>query len=334
MQHRRCLWVLTLVGVLLLVTVPVLAQLDAYAVPHLFALPTATTTRMLGMGGFVTCLKDVGFSNPAFAGTLTGYSAVGRVVFTDFDQGLDLRGEQLSVAIPLTPDQQGLQVTGFRLRTRKAGMMATPLGPVLTSIREDDVALHYGRRFSSQWVAGLGLSPVFKTDTDLRDPGSGTLLGHLHSKAKRGCRLGGIYQFANEGCAGAIFDYYQEDVTGTGPIFGPGATGKFISREMAVGVSQRLGDKVVGAVEWQQLWGSGAGTRQGDSGWRVGVEVQPTPQWNVRLGDNDGSFSGGVGLQSEAWSFEYAYVKDWNKDFVEARLGNSKTQSLEARFVW
>ena len=334
MQHRRCLWVLTLVGILPLAVAPVLAQLDAYAVPHLFALPTAVTTRMLGMGGFVTCIQDVGFSNPAFAGTLTRSAALGRVALTDFDQGLALRGEQAAIAWPLEPNQQGLQFTGFRLRTRQPGPMVTPVGPVLASIREDDVAVHYGRRFSNQWVAGLGLSPLFRTETDLRNPLTGDLLAHLESKAKSGCRLGGLYQFADEGCVGFVFDYYQEDVTGSGLAFGPGATGKFISRELAVGVSRRLGDKIVGAVEWQQLTGSGAGTRQGDSGWRAGIEVQPNAQWTVRLGDNDGSFSGGVGLQSRAWSFQYAYVKDWNKDFVEERLGDSKTQSLEARITW
>jgi len=39
------------------------------AFSHLFALSTATTTRLSGMGGILTCINDDGFANPAFAGT-------------------------------------------------------------------------------------------------------------------------------------------------------------------------------------------------------------------------------------------------------------------------
>jgi hypothetical protein len=334
MQHRRCLWTLVCLGLLPLASAPALPQLDAYAVPHRFALPTAVTTRTLGMGGFVTCVPDAFFSNPAFAGTLTSPGAMGRATFTNFDSGLDLRGEQVAVTWPLTSDRQGLQLTGYRLRTRNAGPMLTPAGPVLTSLREDDLAVHYGRRLDRRWVAGVGLSPVLRTETDLRHPLTGDLLAHLESKAKSGARLGGIYQFSSEGCAGLVFDYYREDVTGSGLAFGAGASAKFISRELLVGVSRRLADKVIGAVEWQQITGSGAGTRQGDSGWRAGIEVQPNPTWALRLGDNDGAFSGGVGWQTGAWSLQYAYVQNLNSDFVEARLGDSNTHSLEARFTW
>jgi hypothetical protein len=292
----------------------------------------------MGMGGFVTCIKDAGFANPAFAGTLTERASVARVALTDFEQGLDLRGEQLSVAFPLQPDRQGLQVTGFSLRTRRTGLMTTAKGPVLVSLREDDAAVHYGRRLGRQWDAGIGLSPILRTDTDLRNPATGDLLAHLHSKAKYGCRLGGVYQFSEEGCAGFVYDYYREDVTGSGLPFGAGASPRFTSKEMAVGVSRRLGDRVLGAVEWQQLSteGQGArqGARQGDSGFRGGLEVRPSPQWAVRVGDNDGAFSAGLGLQSQAWSVEYAYVKDWNADSVGNLLGDSRTHSLEVRYTW
>ncbi|MEI6503614.1 MAG: hypothetical protein WCP21_21615, partial [Armatimonadota bacterium] len=49
---------------------------EMYAATHPFALATATTTRLFGMGGFVTCIPDAGFGNPAFAGTLTDTTAV------------------------------------------------------------------------------------------------------------------------------------------------------------------------------------------------------------------------------------------------------------------
>ncbi len=71
-QHLRAVLQALIAIVLALLTVmPACAQgAEAYAVPHLFALPTATTTRQFGMGGVSTCLEDVGFPNPAFAGML------------------------------------------------------------------------------------------------------------------------------------------------------------------------------------------------------------------------------------------------------------------------
>lgn len=289
---------------------------------------------MMGMGNFVACIKDVGFANPAFAATLTERAAGARLSLTDFSSGLDLRGEQVYATFPLRPEGQGMEITGFRLRTHKPLPMATELGPVEVSLKEDDVAVHYGRRLGRQWAAGIGVSPILHTDTDTRSAVTAGSVTHLHSKAKYGCRLGGIYQFGEEGCAGFVYDYYREEVTATGLPFGPGVSGRFTSKEMAVGVSRRLGEKVLAAVEWQQLSTEGQGAKVGDSGFRAGVEICPTSQWTLRVGNNDGAFSAGLGFQNRAWSFAYAYVRDWNKDSIEETLGNSKTHSLEARFTW
>ncbi len=109
----------------------------SYATPHLFALPTATTTRLFGMGGFVTCIKttrlfgmggfvtcikDVGFGNPAFAGTLQAGQGLARYSTTDFDGGLKMKGMQVSYAQPLRPGQSGWQVTYFSLDRQRSGM--------------------------------------------------------------------------------------------------------------------------------------------------------------------------------------------------------------------
>ena len=334
MYHRRCLWVLTLVCCSLLAAVPVLAQLETYASPHLFALPTSTTTRLMGMGGFITCLKDAGFPNPAFAGTLSGPSAAARVVFTDFDKGLNLRGEQFFAAYPLRPNRSGLQLTGFRLRTREAGSTPTPVGPGLVSLEEDDVALHYGRRMSPDVCLGLGLSPVFRSTTDYTSAVGGASIAHTESKGKSGYRLGGLYEFTPQSYFGFVYDLYHEDVTGTGLAFGPGVKGKFSSHQLALGISGPLCERVMGALEWGQLSTEGAGARLSDNGWRYGIEYSPNRLVAVRLGKNDGAFSGGLGLTHGAWSLQYAYVKDWNDDSVRDTFGASKTNSVEARYVW
>lgn len=331
MKLRLRVWVWVVIGILLVANGPTLAQgPEMYAVPHLFALPTATTTRLFGMGGFVTCIKDAGFANPAFAGTLESADAVARVSLTNFDSGLDLQAFQVSGAIPLSANRRGLQITYFRLDSNP-GLIP---GPVQLSISEDDLAVHYGHRLSNRWVFGVGMSPVFKTSTDLRHPTTGDLLGHLASNSDFGFRLGGLYQVAPESWLGFIYDDYDEDVTATGPAFGAGLTSSFNSREIAVGFSGRINESVLGAVEWQQLTTKGAGVRLGDAGVRVGFEAQLGQDWALRAGSNDGALSGGLGFATPGWSLEYAYMSNWNEDSVGAVLGDSDTHQLELRRHW
>ncbi|HEY3396624.1 MAG TPA: hypothetical protein VGM19_03095 [Armatimonadota bacterium] len=333
MTYRRSLVCAFLLILTVLVT-PLYAQhLETYATPHLFALPTATTTRLFGMGGFVSCIKDQGFGQPAFAGMLTENSSVGRASITEFAGGLRLNGYQGSLAVPLKSDRQGLQITSFTL-TSKAGLMNTPLGPVSARLAEEDLSLQYGYRVSPQWVFGIGVSPKLHTDTDLSNPLNGMPLAHYHSTAKLGARLGGTYQFSNEGCAGFIFDNYTEDVRGSGLAIGPPVSDTFTSREIVIGVSQRLSRNVLGAVEWQQLSSKGAGVTVGDSGLRVGVEVQPAPAWAFRLGSNLGAASTGLGYQDDAWSCNYTYVRNWNDDSVGPLFGHSNTNQLELQYHW
>lgn len=329
MKLRLTVWVM--VGIVLVATGPILAQgPETYAVSHLFALPTATTTRLFGMGGFVTCIKDAGFANPAFAGTLQGPDVVGRVSLTDFDCGLDLQASQLSVAVPLSTNRRGLQVTYLRLDS-DPGVIP---GPLQVDLSEQDMAIHYGHRLSENWILGVGVSPIFKSTTNLRNPGTGTLIGRLDSSSDRGCRLGGLYELTPESWLGFVYDYYNEDVTATGPAFGSGFTASFNSREIAVGFSGRVNESVLGAVEWQQMSTKGAGVSLGDAGFRVGFEAQVAKDWAVRAGSNDGALCGGVGFAGTRWSLEYAYMSNWNEDSVGAVLGDSHTHQVEARYQW
>ncbi len=167
MQLR--LHVLVLVTLVLLVTAsstfPQAEFVASYATPHLFALPTATTTRLFGMGGFVTCIKDVGFGNPAFAGTLEAGQGLARYSLTDFSGGLKMKGAQASYAQPLRPGQSGWQVTYFNLDS-DPGMVSAGGGNAQATYEEQDLAVHYGRRIGDHWVLGLGFSPLFDTKTN------------------------------------------------------------------------------------------------------------------------------------------------------------------------
>ncbi len=313
---------------------PALPQADffaSYAGPHLFALPNSTTTRLFGMGGFVTCVKDAGFANPAYAGTLAAPQGVARTSRTDFDRGLRLEGWQASFAWPLRPNESGLQVTYFNLDSNQ-GTILTLVGPLQASLEERDLAVHYGRRLSDKWVVGLGLSPVLETETNYLDPGS-MASQRLQSDADFGFRLGGLYQTDEAGWVGFVYDRYDEDVNWSGTMLGAG-TASFRSEEMALGVSRQVADNVLAAIEWQQLTTEGLGVKVGDSGLRLGAEVVLSESWAVRAGWNDGAFSLGSGWTGDDWSVQYAFINDWNDDSVGAALGGSHTHQFSVRRHW
>jgi len=306
------------------------AQVDPeiYAVPHLFSLSTATTTRLFGMGGFVTCIPDEGFANPAFASTVTDFDSVVRYSATNFDPGLKLRGEQVSVAIPLTKGKNGLQVTGFRLKSGMGKPGPAPGTPVV-SFDEWDLAVHYGQRINSRWAIGVGISPVFHSSTGFHLPAPVGPVGQLQASSDEGFRIGCLYAFGLGGCLGAVYDRYDEQVTTGIP-----PTLQYTSEEMALGLSHPLNPRILAAVEWQQLTTERSGTRVGDSGIRFGFEFIGSNHWAVRTGSNDGAFSCGMGYQGSDWSLEYAFINNWNADNVGNAFGGSQTHQFEATYSW
>lgn len=322
---------LPVLAVLVLVS-PALAQIDTYSSTHPFSLATATTTRLFGMGGFATCVRDAGFANPAFAGTLTDVTAVIRQSTTTFDSGLKLKGEQFSVAVPLKENKRGFQVVGFRLKTEDALPMATP--PSSLTMSEYDIALHYGQRISRRFVLGLGVSPVYHNGLDSTLVGGASAL-RLRASAGTGCRIAALYDWGDDGWIGAVWDRYDEDVTASGLLVGSvPVKASFDSEEIIVGASHRLNPSLLAAVEWQQLSSENASSWRGDAGWRAGLEATMDNNITMRLGTNDGALSLGVGLRGQRWNLNYAFVKDWNDDTVGASLGGSKTHQLEAAYCF
>lgn len=314
-------------------SLPAVAQgPEAYGVPHLFALPTATTTRQFGMGGVSTCVRDIGFPNPAFAGMLEQSQAALRVSCTDFDGGLELRGTQAWYATPIG-DDQGVQLLGFWLDSDR-GTIMTPAGGLPGTIEETDYAVHYGTRLSERWLVGGGVSPVLEAETRLLNPMTGGVVSFSDSDADFGFRIGALYQYADEGFAGLVFDHYTEDVTFQAPPMPAPQQFGFTSTEWALGVSGRLAEKLLGAVEWMELKSEDGGLEASSEGLHLGVEYEAVPGVSVRAGSNDGGLSLGAGYSRDGWVVNYAFIRDWNEDSVGAAFGGSDTHQLEIGGYW
>ncbi len=328
-----CVFVLMVTLLLTAAAPPTAAQgPEGYGVPHLFALPTATTTRLFGMGGVTTCVEDRGFANPAFAGMLEQQQALMRVSRTSFDGGLKLTGTHASYALPIGREQ-GMQFVGFRLDSDR-GTIMTPAGGLPGTIEETDAAVHYGRRISEQWLAGIGVAPILEAKTRLRHPATGDVVSFSDSKANFGFRIGGLYQFDDEGFAGFVFDWYTEDVTFQAPPMPAPETFDFTSTEWALGVSGRLTENLLGAIEWMELKSRNGGARAKSEGLHLGVEYEATPAVALRAGCNDGGLSLGAGYSRDGWVFNYAYINDWNDDSVGQAFGGSDTHQLEVSHSW
>lgn len=303
---------------------------EMYAVPHLFALSTATTTRQFGMGATTTCVEDVGFPNPAFAGTLNHSKAGLRHSCTDFGAGLKLRGTQAWYALPLG-ENEGMQILGFRLDSNRGGLAVPGLQ---LETEETDVAVHYGRRLSDQWLVGAGLAPVLETTTRLFDP-AGNQLARWDSKASYGLRIGALYRHEWEGHAGLVVDYYREDVTFRPPV--PGAPSQdfgFDSTTIALGASGRISEGVLGVIEWMQLKSQSGDLESVSAGWKLGFEADADPGVRVRAGLNAGAPTLGVGYSRDEWVVNYAFISNWNDDEVGELLGRSDTHQLEVACYW
>lgn len=300
------------------------AQLE-YTVTHPFALSTATTTRLFGMGGIASCLPDRGFANPAFAGQLTQWSAVARGSVTDFDSGLTLKNAQVSVAMPLRDNVDGLQITALHLRSNR--FMAP--GPVGFRVWENDVSIHYGRRISGPLLVGLAVSPVFQNSVEIINPIIST---HFRSRAEWGGRIGIAYDLGGRGWVGATYDRYQEQVRLTVNGF-PVPSYSSRAEEIVAGVSYQVSDHWLAALEWQQLSAHAGGADLTLAGWRGGIEGR-YKDLSLRLGNDQESPTLGLGWKWRRFTFNYVYIGNWNRKVLVPSFGHSGTHSLEATCVF
>ena len=331
MQTRAAALFITTV-LLLGMAAGAMAQTELFSSAHLFALPMSTTTRLYGMGGFISCVQDRGFANPAFAGLVEDIDVVGRYSVSGFDNGLDLRGGQLSVTIPLKPGTRGLQLTGFSL-SADPGVLALPgAPPAQVDFSETDVAIHYGQRVGNRYLVGVGFSPLFNTSASLTEPISGTPLMELDASVDKGVRLGFLAELKDGCLLGVVYDRYDEDVTGH--FLGAPVDESFSSEVYIAGLSYRLDKRCLAAVEWQDVSTERGGISYGDAGMRFGMECAVSRGLALRSGYNDGAWSAGAGYVNDAWSIQYAYVNDLNADSVGPFFGDSETHQFELTHRW
>ncbi len=255
-----------------------------------------------------------------------------RVSCTDFDGGLELTGTQAWYATPVG-EGQGVQLLGFKLDSDE-GTIATPSGPLPISIEETDLAVHYGRRLSDQWLVGAGLSPVLETESTITNPQTGTPVSVADSEVNLGFRGGALYEYEDGGFAGLVFDWYTEDVSyQTAQMAGPQQF-EFTSTEWAIGVSRQLCEGVVGAAEWMEMTTEDGDMESKTEGLRLGIEYEAAPGMAVRAGTNDGQLSLGAGYSRDGWVVNYSFIDDWNDDAVGDALGGSETHQLEIGGYW
>jgi hypothetical protein len=210
----------------------------------------------------------------------------------------------------------------------------TPVGPLLGEIEETDLAVHYGRRLSDDWLVGIGLSPILETESRLFSPLDGSVISFSESEAEIGARIGALYQYEDDGFIGFVLDWYTEDVTFFAPPMPEPAKFDFTSTEWALGVSRRLSDQVIAAVEWMELESKDGALRSKAEGLHFGVEYQAPEGVSLRAGSNDGELSLGAGYSRENWVINYAYLSDWNADAVGAAFGGSDTHQFEIGGYW
>ncbi|NSW54407.1 MAG: hypothetical protein HPY44_00220 [Armatimonadetes bacterium] len=305
--------------------------IESYALVHPFGLSSAATTRLMGMGGPVSCVWDRGFANPAFAAMQTDPNASVRYQTTDFSQGPDLDTYQLHYILPLTDNESGLQFSFFDMSGDPAATRMQ--GGPMASMSEQDLSVHYGRRIDEKLTAGIGVSAISDIDLSLMAPGMPLL--NISSEADWGARLGVAYEHAPGVFLGAVYDYYQETATATGALVGGGPVQRvFWTDLLALGVSWNCGPKTLVAVEYRRSATHEGPTVQTLNTWHAGAEYDISNRFALRAGMNDSRLTFGLGYQDRCWDLSYAYINRWNDDIATGLFGPSDSHGLQATYRW
>ena len=310
--------------------------LESYALVHPFGLSSATTTRQFGMGGPVSCVWDEGFANPAFAAMQTRPNAAIRVGATRFDHGPSLTSGQLHFALPLRPNESGLQLSVFSMHS-SAGMTALPqVGAVAAKLSEDDISLQYGRRLSPRLAAGIGVSPASTIRLRITTP-TGVPILDVKATPDYGARVGLVYAYGEPqrgDNVGLVCDYYQETAKATGFAVGGAAHGVFYTDLFALGACRHVRPDLLLVGEYQRGSSHSGQIDNAIQGWHIGGEYQCNRQLALRAGLNQGHASYGAGYVSDRWQVAYAYINRWNDSVANPLFGSSDTHQLQATCAW
>jgi hypothetical protein len=315
---------------------------EMYGMVGRFGMGSPVPTRVLAMGGFVSCVNDSQFANPAFAAVQEHASTGVRLARTDFDAGPVVDSVLAHYTLPLKPNQSGLQLSFLSLNTSDKAALLPGLGPVAVDMSETALVVDYGRRISGRLTAGLsvlGFEEIGLTFTS----GSGPVLADVDDTAKWGFRGGLTYEWAPGDFVGVLYSFSRDDVRFRSMMTQPDANTAqlsptigldFDSSQLAIGVSRHLAPNVLLAGEYQHGMSRRAGFNSGADTWNFGAEYLVAPGWALRAGANDFDFCCGVGYSGSNWRVDYACLNGWNASDVAQLLGGSVTHSFEVLYNW
>lgn len=307
---------------------------EMYGMVGRFGMGSPVTTRVLGMGGFLSCVNDEQFANPAFAAVQQHASVGVRCTRTEFDNGPTVDTLMGHVTYPLEANRRGFQLTAMSLSSSHGGMMLPGAGPVEADMSETALVVDYGHRISERLTAGM--SVLGFENVGLRfTSGFGPVLADVDDSAKWGFRGGLSYEWAPGDFIGALYSFSRDDVGYQAMLPSPVALGlDFDSSQLALGVSRHLAPNLLLAGEFQHGVSSFDGRDNIGDTWHFGAEYLPAPDWALRFGAIDFNFSCGLGYAGKHWRADYAFINGWNDADVGQLFGGSTTHSLQVIYNW
>lgn len=291
------------------------------------------STRHLGMGAPMACVNDRQFVNPAFAALQEANNVGLRITTTDLGWGPDVTSFAGFYTHPLTPGRDGLQIKLIALDGSGDGAMLQGVGGVRTEMSEEAFIVDYGRRIDNRLCLGLSILGYDRQKFGLM-PAAGPALADMSAKARYGVRVDAAYEWGPGGCLGLFYSHAENSVDAEGLIIAPAGHHVFHSEQFAVGISGAVADNLTGMVEYQYAGTDAGAVESSCVSWHFGAEYELDRGWALRAGLADDSPTFGMGYTGSNWTFEYAYINDWQKDALEPLFGSSDTHSVRAIWEW
>lgn len=306
---------------------------ELYGLVGDMAMGTPATSRILAMGGELSCLTDGQFSNPAFAAVETQPTIGLRFNSTGLERGPSVTSLLCSYNHPLRPGQDGLQLTVLTL-TGEGGNLALPgLGPINTDMMSNAWVVDYGRRVAPKLTVGLSILGHERVGLRFTPP-LRPVLFDLEATANYGARLGAAYEWQPGDFFGLTWNASRENVTTSGPMASKPGLAHVDSSQVSLGASHHFTPQLLAAMEfqWSRL---NTGSMVGKSNeWHAGAEYQAPGGWALRAGWSDESPTFGAGYSRGRWRADYTFLNDWKSSRVETLFGGSDTHSVQVVYGW
>lgn len=306
---------------------------DVFGMASHMGMASPMSTRHLGMGAPMACVNDRQFVNPAFAALQEANNVGLRITTTDLGWGPDVTSFAGFYTHPLTPGRDGLQIKLIALDGSGDGAMLQGVGGVRTEMSEEAFIVDYGRRIDNRLCLGLSILGYDRQKFGLM-PAAGPALADMSAKARYGVRVDAAYEWGPGGCLGLFYSHAENSVDAEGLIIAPAGHHVFHSEQFAVGISGAVADNLTGMVEYQYAGTDAGAVESSCVSWHFGAEYELDRGWALRAGLADDSPTFGMGYTGSNWTFEYAYINDWQKDALEPLFGSSDTHSVRAIWEW